>query len=296
MSIVQVALFLVSIFCNLSTAHPCQCHNVAQIQALTTQFSPVTVQLCAQCPTMTVSAPSQILTLTEITVTSSTFYCPTLGIYICPTGTIIPTSVPCYNSWSASCTIERALPYSDYLVGATGGVITVDSEVYVSGVCVESGSQPWPAPTSGANLVDSMSNTAPRSGPGYPSMAGGYTASPLSSSRASIPASAASSSLRSIASAISSAAPGYIFPTKSSSLLYPNFVLSSSLPNRATWMHDNADKLKDKALKSICLPGSHDSATYGLTREISNLNGQGKYLVRFLNTVKVLLTCPSCLM
>jgi len=108
---------------------PCHCQNVETTQSLAAQFIPVTAQSCVQCPTTTVTTLSQILSLTEITVTSSTIYCPTSGTYTCPTGTIIPASVPCYNTWSASCTIERALPYSDYVLATAGGTVTVDTEV-----------------------------------------------------------------------------------------------------------------------------------------------------------------------
>ena len=267
----RLALFLAAVVSlgRVSTALPArQCKKPDATQSLNPSFAPITLQLCAQCPTTTVSALLQMLELTEITVTSSALYCPTSGTYTCPTGKIVPTSVPCYSEWSATCTIERALPYSDYTVATAGSIVTVDTNVYVSGVCIESGSQTWMVTATGINPF-SAANSFPA----------------VNSLPASSPASTSSGQLQ----ANSSAAPGYLFPTKSASLAYPEFPLSSSSPNRATWMHDNAAKLKDKTLKSICLPGSHDSATYGLTQEISNLNGQGKYIARFLNSIKVLI-------
>ena len=50
-----------------------------------------------------------------------------------------------------------------------------------------------------------------------------------------------------------------LFPTKSVALAYPDFVLTTPLPARSSWMQDNANKLIAKPLKSLCLPGSHDS-------------------------------------
>ena len=142
MSILRLSLFLVSLasFSRVSIAHPYQCDEVNPTQSWTTQFVPVTVQPCDQCPTITVSAMSEVLTLTEMSVTSSSIYCPTPGTYTYPIGTIVPTSVPCYSDWSAYCTIERALPYSDYVIASAGGTVTVDTNVYVKGICIRSGS------------------------------------------------------------------------------------------------------------------------------------------------------------
>jgi hypothetical protein len=74
-------------------------------------------QLCTDCPTTVVSAPDQTCTLTEFSFTSSSIYCPTIGTYSCPTGVIIPTTAPCYQTWTVACTIERVLPYSDFISG-----------------------------------------------------------------------------------------------------------------------------------------------------------------------------------
>jgi hypothetical protein len=257
------AIFIAGItglFCDLTSAHPLQC--LAPVPTTTPEF-PKVIQLCIDCPTTVVSSPQQTCTLTELTTTSSAIYCPTLGTYSCPTGIIVPTAAPCYETWTASCTIERVRQYSEFIDASNDNPVEVDVSIYVNGVCIETTTGQWP-PTGG-----SSSGNAP---------------SPTSDQQSS--AQAPSSQITGTSNTNSINVSGWsTFPTKTASLLaYPH---ASPPPNRATWMRDNADKIKNKPLKSICLPGSHDSATYGLTRQISNLNGDGKYLALFINSVAV---------
>lgn len=250
------------LFFDLISAHPLQC--LAPVPTTTAEF-PKVIQLCIDCPTTVVSSPQQTCTLTELTTTSSTIYCPTLGTYSCPTGIIVPTAAPCYETWTASCTIERVLQYSDFIDASNDNLVEVDVSIYVNGVCIQTTTGQWPPNATGeGNLGNALSPTS------------------VQQSSAPNP----SSQIISASNTNSINVSGWsTFPTKTASLLaYPH---ASPPPNRATWMRDNADKIKNKPLKSICLPGSHDSATYGLTRQISNLNGDGKYLALFINSVAV---------
>lgn len=255
----SLSLAAIYLFINLTSAHPLQCP--APVPTTSAAEFPKVIQLCPDCPTTVISSPQQTCTVTELTTTSSTIYCPTLGTYSCPTGLILPTAVPCYQTWTASCTIERVLQYSDFIGASSDNLAEIDVSIYVNGVCIETTTEQWP-PIATRN---------------------GMSRTPVQQSSDQAPSSQITNV--SVSNTVTTVSGWSTFPTKTASLLaYPH---ASPPPNRATWMRDSADKIKNKPLKSICLPGSHDSATYGLTRQISNLNGDGKYLALFINSVAV---------
>jgi len=261
------AIIAVCLFGRVSSV-PCGCPTP-------TEFSNVILQACNACPTIVVSAPSQTITVTEYSLTSSSIYCPTLGTYTCPTGVIVPTTAPCYATWVASCTLQCELAYTDFIAPTTGCV--ADLSIYINDVCIESGTTQWPpSPPSPTGAVSPTSNS---NGANSPSSAIPTPSGMSPSSNIPQPASSAPSN--------GNMATG-LFPTKTAALRYAPFVLSTPLPSgRASWMRDNAAKLAPKLLKNICLPGSHDSGTYGLNRQVVNLNGEGVLIAKFVNYLSV---------